>query len=169
MTTQPSYEYLANLGDANPLDHGGCFIYRDTTGIYPPVMELLEVPCDDEEDNPRATYTVYRVELEPCTYANGVLSDNPAHPEHAAWFAQPEHERSKRPQDTTYLANVASTMGVEVLELIDGFTSADPLQRAHAWRAVLDYHGWENGDGYPLQLTRTECKARYKDILKRRA
>jgi len=27
---------VANLGDANPIDNGGFFVLRDTTGVYPP-------------------------------------------------------------------------------------------------------------------------------------
>ena len=32
--SQPKWEYVANLGDTSPLEYGGLFLYRDTTGVY---------------------------------------------------------------------------------------------------------------------------------------
>jgi hypothetical protein len=41
-TKQPVWEYVANLGDVNIAEYGGFIIYRDTTGVYPPEIELYE-------------------------------------------------------------------------------------------------------------------------------
>jgi len=54
-------------------------------------------------------------------------------------------------------------MGMEPEELIALFVSRDPLERAHAWRDVGEYHGFDNLDEYPLTLTREEVQARYTD------
>jgi hypothetical protein len=108
MANQPRWKFVANLGDVNPLDYGGLFVYVDETGIYPPEMERVE---PDSEDDENCTYTVHRVSLDRCTHINGILSNNKFHPDKSAWFAKPESKRKERPQDTTYLANVASYSG----------------------------------------------------------
>lgn len=139
---QPTWKFVANLGDATPLVHGGLFVYVDETGVYPPEMERVELLCDD------TAWEVRRVVLEPCTYINGVLSDNSFHPDRAAWFADE-------------LESVASCMGYTASDLALQFCSPDPLERAQAWRAVLDYFGWDNGDSYPLELSADEVANRY--------
>jgi hypothetical protein len=157
MTQQPNWQLIANLGDAHPIDHGGLFVSIDTTGVYAPEAELLVSPDDDSGE-----WTVYRFSLDQCTFVAGVLSDNKFHPDHAAWFAKPEAERANRPQDTTYLSNVASCMGMDLDQLREWFCSANPIERAMAYQAVGDYHGFENLDGYPLTFKdRSEVEARY--------
>jgi hypothetical protein len=167
MSKQPEWEYLGNLGDASPLLHGGYFVYRDKTGVYDPQAELLVV--ENEDDAPEEMrYTVYRFDLPQCTYVEGVLSDNPYHPECSAWFYATEAEKKARPQDSN-LDDLASSMGIEVDELIRLFCSDDPLERAEAWRMVGDYHGFENLDEYPMGFSREEIEQRYEDgELKRR-
>ena len=161
--SQPQWEFVANLGDVNYLDHGGYFVFRDTSGVYAPEAEWLEVPEADDSGRP---YRVYRFILEPCTFQGGVLSDNPFHPTLPAWFATPERERQTRPQDTTYLADVARMMGTTRRALVKLFCSADPIDRAHAWRMIGEYHGWENLDQYPLTLSREEAETRYAGRIK---
>ncbi len=160
---QPKWTTIANLGDVNPIDHGGFFVLRDTTGVYPEEAEWLVVEGEDDEN---CTWMVYRFILDRCTLVNGVLSDNKYHPEHPAWFAQPESQRSKRPQDTTYLSNVAGYVGITVEELQGELCSDDPIHRAVAYRSIGEYHGWENLDSYPLTFTdRAEVEGRYKQTV----
>lgn len=150
-TTQPTWRISANLGDANPLDYGGYFVMVDETGQYDPEAELL-VPDDDDGEEKR--WTVYRFVLEPCTFTDGVLSDNAYHPESPAWFADS-------------LDRIASSVGMEHHSLTKILCSDDPIDRAQAYRAVGDYHGWENFDSDPLTFSgkagRKELAARYKD------
>lgn len=144
--SQPDWEFVANVGDVNPLDYGGLFIYRDRTGVYAPELERVE-PDSDADD---CTYTVWRAVLENCTYVNGILSDNRFHPDYAVWFAD----------DLDMLARFSDTTRAELVAL---FTSSDPRERARAWSIVGDYHGWENLDSYPLErMTRAELVERYK-------
>lgn len=144
-TKQPSWKLVANLGDRNPVDHGGFFVFTDETRVYPPEVELLESPDNDEG----GTWTVYRFILEPCTFANGVLSDNKFHPEHPAWFADS-------------IGSVSNFVGVPTAELIDMLVNGNPTNKAWAWKAIGDYHGFENLDSYPLTFTnRAEVEARY--------
>jgi hypothetical protein len=161
VTNQPKWKQIAQLGDTNPFDYGGYYIFKDETGVYPEEAELLEL---DDPDDEESTYTIYRFILEKCTFINGILSDNSSHPEHPAWFAHPESEREKRPQDTTYLSRVAGCMGMPVQELQRLFCSDDPKDRAFAYREVGTYHGLENLDSYPLtKLTRAEVEERYQE------
>jgi len=141
-TKQPEWKTVANLGDVNPIDYGGYFVNVDTTGVYPPEAELLEV------DYETGKCTVYRFILENMTYQNGILSDNQFHPDHAVWFAGK-------------LGQVASCMGTTADELVEQFTSSNPIDRAIAWRCIGDYFGFHELDSYPLELTRNEVKQRY--------
>jgi hypothetical protein len=161
-TNQPTWRLLDNLGDRTPIDYGGYFVFEDTTGVYPPEVELLEPPPDDVEDPDRMRWTIYRFTPARCTFQNGVLSDNPYHPEIPAWFASTDHDR---PQDTTRIANLANYTGSAELDLIRGFCSEDPIARADAYRTVGDYHGFDNLDQYPLILNREEVEHRYNGIV----
>ena len=40
MSKQPVWKFIANLGDANPIEHGGYFIFEDLTGVYSPEGEV---------------------------------------------------------------------------------------------------------------------------------
>lgn len=151
--SQPVWKLVANLGDVNPLDHGGFFVYVDETGVYPPEAEVLEVNENgfDDEDDDKGEWVVHRFILEPCTYINGILSDNKFHPECPAWFADD-------------IKSLATFVDMEVEELIRLFCSNAPLEQAVAWRAVGDYWGCYELDHYPLTFTsRSELKARYPD------
>lgn len=179
-TNQPEWEMIENIGDVNPLDYGGGFVFRDKTGVYPEELEILEVDEEklrrlddigfsdmDEFDKQTAAegikpYTIYRIVLDRCTYQDGILSDNKFHPEHPAWWAEPENKRAERPQDSTYLSNVCSSMDYDVEELAGMFCSEDARQRAIAYKSVADYHGIQNFDEYPLEMTRAEVEERYQ-------
>jgi hypothetical protein len=157
--SQPTWKLIANLGDMNPIDYGGYFVYVDETGVYQPEAELLIAPEEEDSGEP---WMVYRFVLERCTCIDGILSDNPFHRDHPVWFAKPETERADRPQDTTYLSNVADFIGQPVSELIAGLCSEDPIARARVYRAIGDYHGFENLDSYPLTYRdRAKVEARY--------
>lgn len=150
-TRQPDWEFIANLGDASPLDYGGYFIYRDRTGVYQEEAELI-VPNEEEGE----TYTVYRFGLDRLKKVNGFLvpiryeRDWPQPVEaYDTWF----HED---------LGAVASFIDSTKEQLEAAFTSPDPRARAFAYQAVGEYHGMENLDSYPLTLTRKEVEKRYQ-------
>lgn len=170
MTHQPTWNCVAQLGDADPIDFGGYWVLVDSTGAYAPEGEYLEPPPDDQANydidlldgdwKPTARWTVYRFILEPCTWIDGILSDNPHHPAHAAWWA-PRPYTAKN--TTCRLRGTAETMGFELAELVGLATSADPVDRAIVYRAIGDYYGFENLDSYPLTLTEREVSERYAD------
>ncbi len=154
MSKQPDWKFIINLGDCHPLDHGGYFIFQDQTGVYAPEGVYTE-PNDEEAEH----HTMHRFILEPCTYSNGILSDNKCHPGLEAWFAKTEAQRKERPQDTTYLKDLADQFGASVDELAAMFCSDSLVERALAWREVGMYHGFDNLDHCPDKLTREELKA----------
>lgn len=146
-TAQPRWTMIKNLGDRSPIEYGGFFIYRDMTGQYEAEAEILD-PI--EENDKIARWEIRRFTLDRCTWIDGILSDNQFHPEMPAWFATPESERASRPQDTTYLADVARAAGIEdETELRDQLCSEIPVVRAVAYREIGNYHGWDNFDAYP--------------------
>ncbi len=157
--TQPQWQLIANLGDVSAdhgnLDYGAYYIYQDVTGVYPPEAEWVDAPEDDD-----GTFGVYRFIIEPCTYVNGILSDNPYHPDMSVWFAPSAVGRAARPQDSN-LAQLCTSMDTTEGEFIRLITSTEPLDRAQAWRMVGEYHGFVNLDEYPQELTREEIDARY--------
>lgn len=123
MTEQPKWRCVANLGDVNPFDYGGYFVFIDETGVYDPEMEVLEVPDGDID-----YWESFRFIMEPCTYREGILSDNKFHPGLKAWFA---HD----------VPSMCSTMGWEELEFLTAICSNDVVERAQAWRVIYDYWG----------------------------
>jgi hypothetical protein len=154
--SQPVWKEIANLGDVDPIDHDGYFVFVDETGVYPAEAERLESPPDDGDmwDDETGDYSnsarwiVHRFSLDRCTFTDGVLSDNRFHPDHPAWFADD-------------LESAASCMDFGEPDLRTAFCSDDPIRRANAYRAVGDYHGFDNLDSYPLTLSRDEVKSRY--------
>lgn len=186
--SQPEWKFIANLGDVNPIDYGGFFVYVDQTGVYDPeveVLELVEGDDDDEfdEDDELVTegnmvWETNRFSLEQFTYGlikddkfvpltelhpEGILSDNKFHPDHAVWFAKPEIQKLKRPQDGTYLSDLCKSNDMDQWELIEMFLSDDAVTRARAYREVMMYHGINNLDQYPIRWeSRKELEERYK-------
>lgn len=152
--SQPAWKFLENLGDVNPLDYGGLFVFVDETGVYPAEMEKLDTPegYEVEEPDDAGKFMVYRVTLDRCSFVDGVLSDNEFHRDKPAWFA-------------ANLENVCAAQDYPIDELRADLCAEEPLRRARAWQAVLDHHGWMNGDSDPIQLTRAEADVRYREVL----
>jgi hypothetical protein len=146
--SQPTWRLLDVLGDVNPIDHDGMLVYEDTTGVYPPEAVVIVALIKDYEQDPDR-WIVYRFPLERCTYVNGVLSDNEFHPESPAWFADS-------------IPSVADCFGLEAEELIEELCSDHLVERAAAYQAIGDYHGYENLDHDPItDFDRSEMEARY--------
>ena len=139
MNSQPKWKCVGTLGDINPVEHGGAFIFVDTTGVYEAEIEVVE-PTEKK-------IWVYRYTLKQCTYKNGILSDNIYHPEVEVWFAH-------------YIDSVSAFVGN--YPLIDMLCSDDVLERATAYSAMVSYHGIANFDPSGLGvLTPSQAKNRY--------
>lgn len=135
-TKQPVWKYLANLGDASPLWHGGAFVMEDTTGVYPPELWIYE-----EETRTRSTILLEPVI--PCPDMPGQYSDNRFHPKHPAWWSDE-------------LESVASFQGMEIAELADMLTSDEPIERAVGYQRLAEYFGTYEFDQYPDKFTSEE-------------
>ncbi len=155
MTNQPEWEFVANLGDATPLEHGGYFVFKDQTGVYGFEAERVEL---DEEAGTLEVHRVCLDQLKEVRVDNQLFlvtiryAETWPHPllSYEEWFVDS-------------LKDVASTMGTTEEELRRMFCSEDGLERAEAYRCVYDHHGWANGDEYPLQLTYVEALQRYQE------
>lgn len=154
MTDQPAWKLVANLGDQNPLEHGGLFVYRDETGVYCEKAVKLDPMLN-------GTFEVRRFCLEKCTYENGVLSDNPYHKDHPVWFGDRTPDKWNPEGE---LKKLADYTGQTEEGLIKAFCSDNPCDRAMAYESVGNYHGWENLDEYPVTLTYEEAKEKYGDL-----
>lgn len=157
-TKQPIWKFLANLGDASPLEHGGYFVYRDHTGVYPEEAEFFG---PDDDANEKSKYTIYRFSLERLQLVDGYLV--PARYD-SSWPHPVERYDEWFHKDLQAVANAHGTTK-EILEQM--FISPDPLTRALGYRIIGSYHGFENLDQYPLgKQTKSDIKSRYRDELK---
>lgn len=138
--SQPDWKTVCHVGDSNPVDYSGGFVQVDQTGVYAPECTWIE--AGESETDP---VTVYRFILEPCTYVNGILSDNRFHPDKPAWFAK-------------HVEGVAMFKGDEPQNVIDQFCNPDPTDSAWAWIDLGQYAGFDNLDSYPLTMTPDECR-----------
>jgi len=59
------------------------------------------------------------------------------------------------------LRSVASSAGTTERALRKQLCSADPKQRARAYEDIAGYHGWENFDSYPQDMSEDELNARW--------
>jgi hypothetical protein len=156
MTNQPSWRLLQNLGDADPINFGGYFIFEDTTGVYEPEAEWLEAPDTDD-----GTWYVYRFALDRLKMVEDDRTIYLVPDAYRDGWPHPVHQYDEWFHDD--LAKVAESNGQTLAELRQAFCSDNPLDRAWAYRALGEYHGFENLDSYPLRLTRAEAEERYAD------
>lgn len=125
---QPKWKLVANVGDSNPFEDGGQFVFKDVTGKYSPELLIIEPLHIPGYENIAQTS---RIVLNPCTYIDGVLSDNKFHPDHPAWFADK-------------LDSIASTCGYPREYLINLLTSQDLAYRAIGYHLIYLSYGAEN-------------------------
>jgi hypothetical protein len=144
---QPEWEFVANLGDKDPLDHGGIFVFKDRTSVYEAEVEVLQLTCEKED---MERYSIHRFSIDRCTYVDGILSDNKYHPKHPAWWIGS-------------MESLASYIDEDKDALIARFCSEDVCERASAYCMLGDCFGFNNLDHYPLEsLTRSEVEERYR-------
>jgi hypothetical protein len=126
---------LANLGDVNPLDHGGFLVRSDG--------EIVVIEPNDEDRK----IEVYRFSNTLCyPIEGGGVSDNEFHKDHSAWF-------------DSGLDDVANSCDHKDIEA--DLCSKDPIVRARAYQSIIGHWGIHEFDQYPITLTRTECRRMY--------
>jgi hypothetical protein len=148
--SQPSWKFVTNLGDATPLEYGGLFIYTDETGVYPPEMERVK-PIEDEQ------LEIHRVSLDRYKMLDGHLVP---YNYDVTW---PHLPRAYNPWFAEDLGKVADYVDMKKEHIVDALCSDDPVRLAAAYRAIGDYHGWENLDSYPHTVSQDEARKRYKE------
>lgn len=146
-TQQPSYWCIRNIGDVDPLEHGGAFVLVDRTGVYCPVLLLLEQKAD-------SAYDFWEIHLDslikvpPTSEGGGCgLSDNRHWPAKHCWFGKLES-----------LQDLASFSGRLLDGLINSFLSDCPVERALAYQSAAAYYGAENFS-CPSRLSREKAEA----------
>lgn len=160
-TKQPTWKQIGTVGDINPFEHDGGFIYQDETGVYPPELEyIVNRSLDGREPGP---WNVYRWPLDRCEavtvdgktllvpFGFPARTDLP-HPlaDYDEWF-------------NSNLENAASSVGRNVNEFRADLCAENLNMRAAAYLDLALYHGFENFDSYPLAFTNlAELKARYR-------
>jgi len=158
---QPVWRMIANLGDADPFDWGGYFVYEAETGVYPEeAVVLLVVLLVDDEDREDSTYTVYRIMLKRLKMVRGYLV--PLAFDHS--WPHPVESYNQWFHDD--LGEVARSTGTTKEVLEGALTSSNPLERAMAYKEVALYYGWDNFDASPdTGLTRAAVELRYSSDL----
>ncbi len=133
---------LGQLGDVNPIEYGGGFVLRCTGGGREgrATHEIEIAPHAEEESDP---ITVYRVEVPDDVF---------------------------REYSWARASDVAQMIGTDTSTLVgDMGLSRDPVQRARAVEAIADYYGWHELDQYPLKLSRSELRRRWRSFLRSRS
>ena len=157
-TKQPIWKKLQSVGDINPLDYSGGFIYVDETGVYDPEIEWVNANGSE-----KGIWFVYRWPLERfetlrvgertalIPYGFGERTDLPFPVDsYEEWFSK----------DIPFIANYVGTSEEAQQRML---CSEDPVTRALGYLNMADYFGYNEFDGYPLVFTdREELEKRYK-------
>jgi hypothetical protein len=147
-TQQPSFWCIANIGDADPLNHGGGFVLIDRTGVYSPELLMLEEPCGaDETQHELSTILLDSLTRIKRDDGNHELSDNRFHADTPAWFGESER-----------LKAVSGYCGRPYFSLLGSFLSGCPVERAFAYKEVASYYGIANFDSDPCMLRPEKAK-----------
>ncbi len=160
-TQQPNWELVGNLGDVNVKNHGGFLVYRDTTGVYQPEVELYEAN-EDETGGTAYRFVLERPRFKTLTEKgkqSGFISSRelPTSERNDTWHWYNEWFVDK-------LDSVAETCGTTKFQLLRGLFSNNPMARASAYRDIVEYFGPDEFDSYPLALTEDEAIERYSKI-----
>ena len=61
---QPNWKKIGGIGDVNPIDYDGGYIYEDETGVYSPELEYIQ--AQDDGSGNAGPWKVYRWPLDRC-------------------------------------------------------------------------------------------------------
>ncbi len=178
MNNQPEWKVTGQVGDVNPVEYSGGFIFEDTTSIYPPEMEWFEAVQEGEpgfkvlmeyrdyydendpenERRPEAPVAgrMYRCMLDQLYLHEGhLICQDPAR------IDLPYPLTSYREWFDEDVESIAATCGISKEDLQERFCSTNPHKRAWAYRELAEQLGWANLDGYPVELNIVEAEERY--------
>lgn len=167
MTTQPIWRIIANLGDASPLEYGGCFVLGDKTGVYPAEMEVYEpeeglayrVILDKFVNTPYGLILDHLWQTYQKMQAGEVMPYAKSLPYPIERYADNEWFMDDLPE-------IQKAFDPEEVNLVDLLCSNSAIDRAFVYREVGLFYGFENFDSYPLTLTKKEARRRYAKWIK---
>jgi len=140
-TKQPIWHVAANLGDADPLNHGGAFALIDSTGVYDPELWIYR---EHEDEDPERR--LYRVSLERCfPIDGGHVGDNIYHSYMPAWFGK--REQLKSVEDTC-----------DHQQLVFDLCSNNAIKLASAYLSLIGHYGAHEFDSEPCTLSKSEAR-----------
>ena len=137
---QPAFHAVGYIGDVNTLEEGGAFIMVDRLGMYDPELYVFDVF--------KNSITLCNVPMPRCMRCEAGISDNHYHCETPAWFSN----------DLLSVQEFSDLLNIEMM-----LCNNNLIDRAHAYLAMIKYHGMANFDESPLELS----KARAKRIISR--
>jgi hypothetical protein len=160
-TLQPTWKKTGTVGDENPIDYDGGFVYEDQSGVYVPELEYIQATKKDEcgdacewfvfrfaLDRYETMTDLGKVLLVPYGFSTRYYLSHPI-ANYDEWF----HRE---------LADVAKTVGRDLNEFRADFCSANVQTRAAVFLDLAQYHGFENFDPNPMIFTsRESIEARY--------
>jgi hypothetical protein len=158
MTNQPKWKLIAQMGDASPLEYGGHWVFQDTTGIYSCEAEKLII---QHESKGEFKYFAYRYCLDKCRMIQEYLVSanyNKTWQYHVSRYDEWFHHNNNFEALASYIDKTSK-------ELETLFCSDNPIDRAIAYEAIGDYFEFENLDSYPLIMTKSEMKKRYRKAI----
>lgn len=133
-------------------------LLEDTTGAYDPELEIAQEYSEDDDRTTKFMLyciSIPKLKLVPKGNKAYLVSDkydeSYPHPieSYEEWFVQG-------------LKKVATSAGMEEMELVDMLTSDDLTQRANGYETISGYYGPENFDSYPQNLTEKQLAKRWK-------
>jgi hypothetical protein len=144
--SQPKWKIIGGVGDINPLDFDGGFVYIDETGIYDPEIVYFE-PASDEQWE-KFSNEGKEDELPVLVYR--VIIENDSSKEW--WYKD--------------LDEIQSYAGWSKESLKQVIKERNPLHMAALYMDLIRYYGAEEFDSYPIKMTVKEAEEKYKDEFK---
>lgn len=155
-TNQPVWKKIGIVGDVNPFDHDGGFIYEDETGVYPAELEYIARTAKD-------SWKLFRWPLDRC---EAVTADGKTLLVPFGFPARTDLPHPLADYDEWFNSNLESAASFADRTVEDfraALCSEDAHTRALAYLDLAQNHGFENFDSYPLTFTsREKLEARYK-------
>lgn len=147
--SQPDWKIVGLTGDVNPVEYGGGWILVDTTGVYDPELEYYE----PELKRAYRVMLVRQAEIEDGVLVDASVLDSDSRPyplsHYESWFSE-------------NLDQPAACCGMSVEDLRRLLCSKDPAELAEGYMCLVYFYGWEEFDGYPLELTQEQAEKRYR-------
>jgi S-adenosylmethionine:diacylglycerol 3-amino-3-carboxypropyl transferase len=152
MTNQPSWKKLWSTDDAA--------LFQDTTGVYDSEMEVAQDASDDGRKVQVFRFSLERLVKVTSDDHNYYVTAHIARCFHDGTLPHPIH--SYKEWYLNDLGAVASFVGSTRDDLIEALCCEDAGTRAEVYRAIGDYHGFANLDGYPREMTRKQWERTVK-------